>query len=275
MDTPPRRTFAVLTDRQRRILWLLSTGYTREDIVREIPGETPGGIKSACTRIFRLLDAATAAQAVRNGLLNGHIGPYADCGTLAAYRKHIKRDETICAACKRGNRERVEAEAALKTRRVRLTEPQTKLLRAFAAGRTVEQLCSRWGVSQHRIKALTASVYLALGVDHLPQSVRREAALKEARMRGILGVQPPDSVPSTARPVTLSDTQVRILVELEAGASLSEAARRLNLHPGTCSSRLSEVYRRLDVAWMDKDTRRTEALRRARAHGLLPEPAST
>lgn len=273
MDTAPQS--AVLTERQRRVLWLLSVGCSREDIVRDIPGETAGGIKSACARIFRQLNAVTAAQAVRNGLLYGHIGPHEDCGTLAAYRKHIKRDETVCAACKRGNRERVEAEAALKLRRIQLDEPQVRLLRAFDAGRTVDQICARWNVSHRRIKDLTASVYRALAVDHLPQSVRREAALREARMRGLLGVQPPARPLRPVRQVTLSKTQVDILVHMGAGASISETARLLNMHPGTCSSRLSEAYRRLDVTWMEKGTRLPAALRRAREHGLLPETATT
>jgi DNA-binding NarL/FixJ family response regulator len=264
----------VLTERQRRLLWLLSVGRPREVIARET-GVTSVGVKSSCNRIYRQLGASTAAQAVRNGLLAGHIGPYEDCGTLAAYRRHIKRDEAICAACKRGNRERAETEAALRNRRVTLSEAETRLLRAFDAGRTVAQICTRWGVSQKVVKELTASAYAALGVSHLPQTVRREAALREAAARGLLRLRMPEPRVVRTNPVTLTDTQVRVLVALEDGASLSEAARELKMHPGTLSTRLSEAYRRLDVAWMDKADRRPAALRKAREHGLLPEPATT
>lgn len=265
----------VLTERQTRILWLQSMGKTRAEIVRDVPGESLGSVKSATARTLRLLNASTTAQAVRNGLLGGHIGPYEDCGTLAAYRRHIKREEPTCAACKRGNRERSETEAALRNRRVRLSEAEVRLLRAFDAGRSVAQICERWNVRHHVIKDLTASAYAALGVSHLPQSVRREAALREARMRGFLGVRMPTQPLPTARQITLSNTQVKILTELERGGSIADVARRLEMHAGTCSTRLSEAYRRLDVAWMEKGTRLPAALRKARALGLLPEPATT
>jgi DNA-binding NarL/FixJ family response regulator len=273
MDTETQSV--VLTERQRRVLWLLSVGRTRAEIVLLIPGETDGGVRGACARIYALLNSATAAQAVRNGLLGGHIGPYEDCGTLAAYRRHIKREEPTCPACKRGNRERAETEAALRNRRVRLNEAEVRLLRAFDAGRTMSQICTAWGVHHRVVKNLATSAYAALGVTHLPQVVRREAALREARMRGLLGVCRPDQPTSTDRQVSLSNTHVKILLKLETGASFSAAAEQLKMHPGTFSSRVSEAYKRLGVDWMDKPQRKDAALRKARALGLLPEPATT
>ncbi|WP_030248165.1 hypothetical protein [Streptomyces sp. NRRL S-455] len=273
MDSEPQPV--VLTERQRRVLWLLSMGKDRQDIVRAMPGETFGSIKGTRARILQLLNADTAAQAVRNGLLGGHIGPYEDCGTLAAYRRHIKREEPTCPACKRGNRERAETEAALRNRRVQLNPAEVRLLRAFDAGRTVAQVCAAWGVRHHVVKNLTTSVYAALGVSHLPQVVRREAALREARMRGLLGVCRPDPPTPTDRQIRLSDTHVKILRELETGVSFSVAADRLKMHPGTFSSRVSEAYKRLGVDWVDKPQRKDAALRKARALGLLPEPATT
>lgn len=263
----------VLTERQTRVLWLLSMGCAREEIAQKT-GDTPGGVKSACARVYRLLGAATAAQAVRIGLLDGHIGPYEDCRSLAAYRRHIKKDEAVCAACKRGNRERLDAEASLKRRRVQLSEPEIRLLRAFDAGRTVAQICTAWKVSHRIVKDLTASAYAALGVSHLPQSVRREAALREAGARGLLRVRMPSKPVSLTQHVTLTNTQVRVLIALESGASITEAAEQLQMHPGTVSTRLSEAYRRLDVGWVSKADRRPEAIRRARELGLLPEPAT-
>jgi len=262
----------VLTERQGRVLWLLSVGRSRSEIARE-PGNTTGSVDAACTRIFALLDASSAAQAVRNGLLDGHIGPYDDCGSLAAYRRHIKRDEPICAACKRGNRERLDAEAFLR-RPVNLSEAQLRVLRALDAGRTREQIAAAWNVRGETVKHVITSVYHVLGVSRLPQSVRREAAMREARRRGLLAGSPPQQrVPVKA--FSLTDTQARILLSMESGATLAQTAERLDLRPGTCSTRLSEAYRRLDVAWMEKGKRLPAALRRAREHGLLPEAATT
>lgn len=264
----------VLTELQTRRLWLLSTGRTCTDIARD-EGTLPSVVRKACVRLYQLMGAETAAHAVRNGLLHGFIGPWEDCGSEAAYRRHIKRGEAACAACKRGNRERVENESLLATRQAQLGEPEIRLLRAFDAGRTLEQICARWNISHRAVKNLSASAYAALGVTDLPSVVRREAALREARRRGLLmGQKPvPESAPS--EPVRLSDTHVRVLLTMESGATVARTAEILGLRPGTCSTRLSEAYRRLDVGWMDKGTRLPAALRKARALGLLPEPATT
>lgn len=272
MDTAPQPV--VLTDRQRLVLWMLSTGRSRTAIAGET-GEPQGTVNSTCVQVLRLLNAATAAQAVRNGLLLGHIGPYEDCGRLSAYRRHIKRDEPICPLCKRGNRERAEIEAARRNRPVRLTQRQVMLLRAFAAGRTAHQTAADWGVTYRQVKRVTEGAYAALGVMHLPLPVRRERAVHEARVRGLLGVQPPSPLHGQTQEIRLSDTHVKILLELETGASFSAAAERLSMQPGSFSSRVSEAYKRLGVDWMDKAARRGAALRKARALGLLPEPATT
>jgi DNA-binding NarL/FixJ family response regulator len=270
MGTAPRPV--TLTERQSRVLWLESMGYTREGIAREA-GMTLSNVKDICQRVHRNLGAANAAQAVRIGLLDGHIGPYEDCGSLAAYRRHIKQDEPSCPACKRGNRERQDAEALLRVQ-PQLAEPHIRLLRAMYAGRSNLQIRHAWNISERTLSRLICATYGMLGVDHLPPSVRREAALRAALSRGLFGSQQPTPPGPGGRAVTLSDTQVRILVELASGASINETAARLGIHPGTCATRLSEAYRRLDVAWMDKDVRRPEALRKARALGLLPEHAT-
>jgi DNA-binding NarL/FixJ family response regulator len=273
MDTVTTPQPVVLTEGQRRILWLLSTGHTCADIAR-MTGRAPSVIRKTCTRIYEVMGVATAAQAVRNGLLAGHIGPYEDCGLLAAYRRHIKQDESVCAACKRGNRERMDADAAAR-RPTQLREPHVRLLRAFDAGRTQEQVCKAWGVSHQTVKTLTAEAYAVLGVSQLPPPVRREVALREARMRGLLRSEPTPRPSSAQSPVRLSETQVSILLEMEKGTSLAQTAVRLGMPAGSCASRLSEAYRRLDVSWMEKGTRLPAALRKARRLGLIPEPATT
>jgi DNA-binding CsgD family transcriptional regulator len=268
----PARQVVILTERQRRILWLLSVGRTRDDIAEDVQC-TKGSVNNACIRMFRMLDAVTSAQAVRNGLLNGHIGPYENCGTRSAYRRHLQNDEPVCAACKRGSRERADAEASSRIQ-VQLSKSQLRCLHALGSGHTRAQMAEEWGVRVDTVKYITTSVYAALGVAHLPQSVRREAALREARIRGLLGTAPVrDRGP--AKQVTLTETQAKVLLSMESGATLAQTAERLDLRPGTCSTRLSEAYRRLDVAWMAKGTRLHAALRKARALGLLPEPAVT
>lgn len=272
MDAEPPPV--MLTQLQTRTLWLLSVGHTCAGIARDT-GKAPGVIRKSCVRLYALMGAETAAQAVRNGLLNGYIGPYEDCGSLAAYRRHIKRDEPVCQACKRGNRERLDAEAARRNCRTRLGEPELRLVRAFDAGRTLEQIRTRWNISHRAVKDLTASAYDALGVSHLPPVIRREAALREARLRGLLRDAPPVTERTSLTTAHLSDTHCNILLSMESGATLSQTAERLGLRPGTCSTRLSEAYRRLDVGWMEKGRRLPAALQRARRLGLLPEPATT
>lgn len=273
MDPTPQAV--VLTKRQTRALWLLSTGRTCADIARD-SGVSPSFMRKFCARVNELMGAATAAQAVRNGLLRGHIGPYEDCGSLAAYRRHIKRDEPICPACKRGNRERMDAEAAMRLRPVKLGRPEVQLLRAIDAGRTRAQIAAAWQISEQDVRQLITTTYAALGVDRLPPPVRREAALHEARVRGLLRNTPEAPARTIGKPAPdLSQTHLNILREMESGATLAETAERLSLRPGTCSTRLSETYRRLDVAWMEKGTRLPAALRKARELGLLPETATT
>lgn len=270
MEAPQRPV--ILTELERRILWLLSIGRNRDTIAADVRC-TRGSVNNACIRMFRKLDAVTSAQAVRNGLLGGHIGPYENCGSQSAYRRHLRDDEPVCAACKRGSRERADAEASSRIR-TPLSQSQLRCLHAIGAGQTRVQMAETWGVQVATVKYITTSVYAALGVSDLPQSVRREAALREARIRGLLGTQagPPRG---PAKQVTLTETQMRVLLSMESGATLAQTAERLNLRPGTCSTRLSEAYRRLEVDWMERGTRLPAALRKARALGLLPEPATT
>lgn len=261
----------VLTERQRRVLWMVSVGKTTAEISREY-GNYPRNVTKMCGKIYRALGASTPSHAVRNGLLAGLIGPYEDCGSLAAYRRHIKREEATCAACKRGNRERLEAEAS--PRQVRLGKPEIQLLRAIDAGRTRAQIATAWGISEQDVRHLITTTYAALGVDRLPLPVRREAALREARTRGFLAPTPPPQQSPPPKTAHLSDTHVKILLSMESGVTLAQTAADLGLRPGTCATRLSEAYRRMDVGWMEKGQRLPAALRKARAMGLVPEPAT-
>lgn len=71
---------------------------------------------------------------------------------------------------------------------------------------------------------------------------------------------------------SLNDTQIRVLVAVrDGGGTLKEIGDRLGMSRGMVASRLSEIYKRLGVAWMDGDERRAAALRRADKLGLLPD----
>lgn len=91
---------------------------------------------------------------------------------------------------------------------------------------------------------------------------------------------PIDLVPEGARPMPgparqpLTARQAEVLAAAEDGAPLAEVARRIGTSREQVASRLSEAYKRLDVAWLDRDERRAAAIRVARRRGLLPaQPA--
>lgn len=68
----------------------------------------------------------------------------------------------------------------------------------------------------------------------------------------------------------LTKRQAEVLVAAADGAPLSEVARRVGTSREQVASRLSEAYKRLDVAWIDRDERRAAAVRVARKRGLIP-----
>jgi DNA-binding NarL/FixJ family response regulator len=263
----------VLRDDQKRILWLLSEGNTYPQIA-ERTGSPVTRVQATLSRIIMLLGARNGPHAVRIGLLDGHIGPWEDCGTLAAWRRHIHRDEQTCPACKRGNAERVALQAAMK-RRPRMSTIAVRLLRALDAGQTNKQIRASLDLSENALNLLLADVFDQLGVANYSPRIRRQAALKQARALGLLHIQLPGQKPDASVSVVpeLSDVYIDVLLELERGASINETAQRLGISRSTCTSRITYIYNRLGVAWLDKDTRRQEAIRRARAAGLMPEPA--
>jgi DNA-binding NarL/FixJ family response regulator len=72
----------------------------------------------------------------------------------------------------------------------------------------------------------------------------------------------------------LTRHQAAVLTAAADGAPLTEVALRLGRPRSWVAARLSEAYKRLDVAWMDRDERRAAAVRLARKRGLIP-PASS
>jgi DNA-binding NarL/FixJ family response regulator len=68
----------------------------------------------------------------------------------------------------------------------------------------------------------------------------------------------------------LTRRQTEVLAAAADGATLSVVAQRLGIPRERAAARLSEAYKRLDVAWMDRSERRSTAVRIARERGLIP-----
>lgn len=68
----------------------------------------------------------------------------------------------------------------------------------------------------------------------------------------------------------LTPRQAQVLTAAADGAPLSQVADRLGVRRETVAARLSDAYRRLDVAHLPRDERRQAAVRTARRRGLIP-----
>jgi LuxR family maltose regulon positive regulatory protein len=73
-----------------------------------------------------------------------------------------------------------------------------------------------------------------------------------------------EAMPTPSRPVNLSRSELRVLVELSSGRPVTHVARRLFVSESTVKTQVRSIYRKLDVH------SRAEALGRARALGILP-----
>lgn len=68
----------------------------------------------------------------------------------------------------------------------------------------------------------------------------------------------------------LTRPQATVLEAAADGSTLAVVAARVGMRREQVAARLSEAYKRLDVAWMDRDERRAAAVRVARKRGLIP-----
>ncbi|MFJ8221431.1 LuxR C-terminal-related transcriptional regulator [Streptomyces griseus] len=68
----------------------------------------------------------------------------------------------------------------------------------------------------------------------------------------------------------LTPRQAQVLMAAADGAPLAEVAERLGVRRETVAARLSDAYRRLDVAHLPRDEKRRAAVRIARRRGLIP-----
>jgi DNA-binding CsgD family transcriptional regulator len=255
------------TPSERRYLWLLSQGHTTAETQRLM------GINrnpTLGTRIREKLGTLTTAQALFLAGERGLIGPRLECGTPQGYRHHKALGEDPCRACRREFSEYCERHSTPVLAQVTLTEAEMRLLRALDAGRRWKQIATNWQCSTRTLDTVRASLYRKLDVAHLPWRLRKEAALQEGRRLGYLM---PDSFLAPERrsrwyTTDLTDLQVRTLVAVSEGRSLSQAGQLLGGIPGSSvSSRLAIIYRKLDVLAYGHGERREAALKEARNRG--------
>lgn len=127
----------------------------------------------------------------------------------------------------------------------------------LAAGTFVLQ----WLDLKHLTRAYSSELYLTLiGLGFLALGV-------------FLGVRlfgaPPtetafDGNPAARAALGITERESEVLLEIAAGHSGKEIARRLNLSPNTVKSHTMRLYEKLEAR------RRTDAVRKARELGLVP-----
>lgn len=266
----------LLSIRQRYVLWLMSQGYSTVSAGQQFhPPLKKNVIIDCCLHIRRRLGVRTTAQAVAVGIHTGEIGPYRDCGSRQTYLRHLDNDEDACTACRNANRRWLKEQASPPSPARPLTPVQIKIIRAFDAGRSHRDLQAGWGVSRAKLHRAVADMYIRLGVSQVPRQDRREAALAEARRRGHLRRDATELRP--VRTLNASDKltlkQQRILFAVqptpEGAVSLAQAARNIGITRTSLSTRLCEIYRKLDVTHLPRCEKRTAALRIAQERGLL------
>lgn len=87
-----------LTDKDRLVLYLFSQGYSIKQVARRI-GVHEVTIRQRSAAIRIKLDARTTAEAVAQAIWSGQIGRDRDCGTPAAYHRHLRRGVPSDPAC--------------------------------------------------------------------------------------------------------------------------------------------------------------------------------
>lgn len=262
-DTAPH-----LTAREHRYLWLMANGFTpkqAQEILNTV--STP----ALSTRIRRKIGARTMEQAVFLACQLDLLGPFEDCGTLKGYQGHVGRAEDPCRACRRKYSELTDRSGRAPLRPDRLTLPELRLLRSYAAGRNFRRTVEQWECSPRVLDDVRSSLYRKLDVAHLPVQSRVTAALDEGRRRGYL--PPLDILPS--RPdarrwgtTALTALEVQTLTACGDSTPLSAAAELLGIPSTSVSSRLTRIYRKLGVYDSHPHGERREAaLKEARNRG--------
>lgn len=252
---------------QRRVLWHLSQGYTVKRTAEQLHTARTSVIDSLVA-VRRKLGAATTAQAVLMAYVQGHIGPGENCGTRASYLRHMDSGEDACPACRVANARWLQQKSEPVPDTRPLKDVHVRIIRAYQCGRSQADLMQMWGVSRGQLHRAVTEMYARLGVGDAPREMRREAALEAAQEQGYLRADAPFPVaPVRGARSTLTAREKEILAAVDGGVPLSVAAPRLGLTAPSLSSRLTEVYRKLDVAHLPRKSKRTAALHEARRRG--------
>lgn len=259
-----------LTPFQRRALWLLGQGHT-PTTASACMGCSRSTFNEAVRNACVNMRASTSAQAVLRAYLAGQTGLREDCGTRSAYVRHMDAGEDACPRCRLANDAWLKRQSAPL---IPLTEADVRLLKSLYAGRSLREIEDAWNISASTMQRAVRGLYERLGVtDDVPVPERRLKAYELGIERGVLTpVKPPYKRPSRARSGArsrLAPSEIRVLRAAAGGQSLQQVALRLNLRRTDVSSTLSRAYRKLDLTHLPVQDRRTEAVRRARAQGLL------
>lgn len=91
-----------LTARQLELLQRVAHGATYRQVASEW-GIAEITVRGYGHRLMRALGASTIAHAVHIAHSRGLIGPKPDCGTRAAYRRHVVAGEPTDVACRMAN----------------------------------------------------------------------------------------------------------------------------------------------------------------------------
>jgi DNA-binding CsgD family transcriptional regulator len=91
---------APITELEMGILWWKAQGLPYHAVAFRV-GTTTESAQSAGQRVMRKLGAQDITHAVFLAALRGIIGPYVDCGSLGARKRHEARGEPVCARCRR------------------------------------------------------------------------------------------------------------------------------------------------------------------------------
>lgn len=252
---------------QRRVLWHLSQGHTVKGTAVLLATSRTSVVDSLLA-IRRKSGCATTTQAVLRAYVWGAIGPLENCGSRASYLRHLDAGEDACPACRAANARWLKQQSEDRPTPQPLGEVHLRIIRSYHCGRSQADLMQMWGVTRSQLHRAVAELYRRLGVAEVPRELRREAALEAAQEQGYLRAEGPVPV-AVARGArdTLSQREKEILAAVDGGVPLSVAAPRLGLTAPSLSSRLTEIYRKLDVAHLPRRTKRAAALREARRRG--------
>jgi DNA-binding CsgD family transcriptional regulator len=75
-------------------------------------------------------------------------------------------------------------------KRMPLTGRQAEALTAAADGASLAEVGRRMGVTRERVSSLLSTAYQRLDVAHLPRELKRSAAVRVARQRGLIPAAP-------------------------------------------------------------------------------------